>query len=69
VGILLQRSLVVVLTAAGAIVTLWSFTGPLLVAVRQPHAVAHIAEGYMLRLVPGLVAMCGFEATRRFLQV
>ncbi len=31
--------------------------------------VDQIAGGYMLRLMPGLVAMCGFEALRRFLQV
>jgi MATE family multidrug resistance protein len=69
VGVVTQRAAVVLAVAAVPVASLWINVQPLLLALRQPPAVAALMQRYMTVLVCGLVPYFGFETLRRFLQV
>ncbi|XP_078432816.1 protein DETOXIFICATION 19-like isoform X2 [Wolffia australiana] len=67
-GIYLQASIIICLSACSMLAVVWWFTEPILILLRQDRAVAHAAAAYMRPLIPALFAYGQIQCLIRFLQ-
>eukprot|EP00727_Mastigamoeba_balamuthi_P002631 m51a1_g12365 putative multidrug and toxin extrusion protein 1 (608) ;mRNA; f:583226-585577 len=68
VGVIAQRSAIVVTAYAVPTVVVWYFSEYVLLALRQDPDVASLAAQFILWSIPGLVPCLWFEVVRRYLQ-